>query len=683
MPSDIYLSVVVTTRNDDHGGRPLQRLQAFVNAMDAQCRRTGLSAEVIVVEWNPPSDRPRLSAALKWPAARSCSFRFIEVPSAVHRALAHADALPLFQMIGKNVGIRRARGRFVLATNMDILLSTELMDFIAARRLEPRRLYRVDRRDVEADVPVDGSVEEQMAYCRSHQLRVNRRDGTFPVNASGDPVTAADDIVDGATVRLGDGWFGREGDAATGTFRWAMATASLRLAAQPASGVLELSLEPNGYEPGMWADVEIAGDAGAVVGIAHVAEPAVHRFRVPAETATVTLRVVASATEKPPTPIFERRSPLFYKVRSVRLLPADRWIPRESELFPADVWRPANEGAAFTFERNQSGVSIGSDPRQSSWCAQAGPFTADVSGTYRFALTYEASEGGVSLGLASADAKEWLPSVVRDVRAGESRALTLSADLPAGQTFLLIASNDHPSRYGASRFVLRDLTSSVPFERLAAAASAADNGTGGPLLRAAMDRLLGAGGGASVRDRARAAIVYRSPEYAALRSAYGALDSTHARLVYEVERDAPLEELRDTLALLKRYRPADLHLNACGDFQLMSRDDWFELRGYPEFQSYSMNIDGLFGTIAHYAGIREHALDMPCCIFHLEHDTGSGWTPEGEQRLRQRIAERGITWIDAKTVFAWGAYMEWLQRPMIFNSSSWGFADEALPETSV
>ncbi len=164
MPSDIYLSVVVTTRNDDHGGRPLQRLQAFVNAMDAQCRRTGLSAEVIVVEWNPPSDRPRLSAALKWPAARSCSFRFIEVPSAVHRALAHADALPLFQMIGKNVGIRRARGRFVLATNMDILLSTELMDFIAARRLEPRRLYRVDRRDVEADVPVDGSVEEQMAY---------------------------------------------------------------------------------------------------------------------------------------------------------------------------------------------------------------------------------------------------------------------------------------------------------------------------------------------------------------------------------------------------------------------------------------------------------------------------------------------------------------------------------------
>ena len=55
-----YLSVVVTTRNDDHGGDPLKRLQAFVNTFDAQCRRTGLDAEVVVVEWNPPADRQRL-----------------------------------------------------------------------------------------------------------------------------------------------------------------------------------------------------------------------------------------------------------------------------------------------------------------------------------------------------------------------------------------------------------------------------------------------------------------------------------------------------------------------------------------------------------------------------------------------------------------------------------------------
>ena len=55
-----YLSVVVTSRNDDHGGDPLKRLQAFINCFDAQCCRTGLDAEVIIVEWNPPPDKPRV-----------------------------------------------------------------------------------------------------------------------------------------------------------------------------------------------------------------------------------------------------------------------------------------------------------------------------------------------------------------------------------------------------------------------------------------------------------------------------------------------------------------------------------------------------------------------------------------------------------------------------------------------
>ena len=63
-----YLSVVVVTRNDDHGGNPLSRLQAFVNTFDAQCKRTGLDVEVVVVEWNPPDGKPRVSDLLECPA---------------------------------------------------------------------------------------------------------------------------------------------------------------------------------------------------------------------------------------------------------------------------------------------------------------------------------------------------------------------------------------------------------------------------------------------------------------------------------------------------------------------------------------------------------------------------------------------------------------------------------------
>jgi hypothetical protein len=76
-------------------------------------------------------------------------------------------------------------------------------------------------------------------------------------------------------------------------------------------------------------------------------------------------------------------------------------------------------------------------------------------------------------------------------------------------------------------------------------------------------------------------------------------------------------------------------------------------------------------------------LEMPCCIYHLEHEKGSGWTPDGEAQLRRRIAESGLTWLDQATVHIWTTYMQWLNRPMIFNAADWGFGDAALVETSL
>ena len=62
-------------------------------------------------------------------------------------------------MIAKNVGIRRARGQFILATNIDILFSDELAEYLATRRLEHGRMYRIDRHDAMSDVPVDVPVQ--------------------------------------------------------------------------------------------------------------------------------------------------------------------------------------------------------------------------------------------------------------------------------------------------------------------------------------------------------------------------------------------------------------------------------------------------------------------------------------------------------------------------------------------
>ncbi|MEO7803003.1 MAG: hypothetical protein ABIS18_00715 [Actinomycetota bacterium] len=170
------LSIIVASRNDDHGGGLLRRMQLFVDALADQAGRHRLNAELIVVEWNPPRDRPPLREALRWPVS-TLDIRVITVPYAIHKEYKYAAELPLFQMIAKNVGIRRARGNFVLATNIDILFSEELVSLLASGVLRQGSHYRVDRYDVPGSVP-EGPILEQLNFCRDNVIRVSKRTGT-------------------------------------------------------------------------------------------------------------------------------------------------------------------------------------------------------------------------------------------------------------------------------------------------------------------------------------------------------------------------------------------------------------------------------------------------------------------------------------------------------------------------
>ncbi|MCU0241521.1 MAG: hypothetical protein MUF51_03755 [Vicinamibacteria bacterium] len=243
-PVNPYLSIVVTSRNDGHGGDLLRRMQIFVDGFVAQCQRHDLPAELIFVEWNPPADRPRLKEALQWPQPLApCAVRIIEVPPERHGRLRHAYVLPLFQMIAKNVGIRRARGQFVLATNIDILFNDELMAWIAKRELDPARMYRIDRHDADRDVPLEKDVAEQLAYCASHLVRVNTREGTFKLNPDGTPwrppVSEERDEIE---IALGAGWLPIGGSARD---HWAAAEAEFFVAGDAhGAGLLVADLEP-------------------------------------------------------------------------------------------------------------------------------------------------------------------------------------------------------------------------------------------------------------------------------------------------------------------------------------------------------------------------------------------------------------------------------------------------------
>lgn len=173
MSKPIHLSVVATSRNDNHGGSLTHRMQHFVDGFVAQCKRHRLRAELILVEWNPPTDRVPLREELRWPTDPGpCDIRIVTVPRELHARFTHADKIPLYQMIAKNVGIRRAHGAFVLATNIDILFSDAAMQYMRDR-LKPGLLYRAYRVDIPAAVPESGEFSEVLQFCDAQGFRIH------------------------------------------------------------------------------------------------------------------------------------------------------------------------------------------------------------------------------------------------------------------------------------------------------------------------------------------------------------------------------------------------------------------------------------------------------------------------------------------------------------------------------
>jgi hypothetical protein len=423
-----YLTVVATARNDNHGGNMLRRMQIFVNGLLEQCCRHQLPAELIIVEWNPPDGNPSLADALSWEVKDSpCDVRFVQVPPELHQRLKYSQALPLFQMIAKNVGIRRARGEYILATNIDLLFSDALIQFLAERRLQTGKVYRMDRYDVWSDVPLGAPMDEQLSYCDNNILRVCRKYGIEEVRS---PESILNPVVDQS---------------------------------------------PD-----------------------------------------------ASATEEVE--------------------------PAETDVEPAAVVTPESPPVLA--------ISLLQQVRQ------------------------------VYKGL--------LPVSTRD---------RILRTLPISFRNWLIA---------------KGLLTAQPVPVVIPPSSTPPPPPPPPSV--------------------------------------------------EAEEILPWE----TLPIL--------HTNACGDFTLMSRQDWFALRAYPEWEIFSFHLDSVLMFTAYYAGIEEVILEDPMRTYHIEHS--SGWTPEAErsQVLNKRLKKLQIPQLSMDQLTAMAMLMSQLGKPLIFNDENWGMVQDSLPE---
>ena len=176
-----YLSIVVVARNDNHGGDFTHRVNVFVKNFLTLSEKYKLSSELIIVEWNPLEDKPSLREAITWPnAQRNHSLiRIIHVPRKIHLDLPNPAKLALFEYVGKNVGVRRARGEYILTTNPDVIFSDELIQFFASGKLSSESFYRISRQDVRSPVTHTLPVAEQLAYCAQNVIRVQGYFGTY------------------------------------------------------------------------------------------------------------------------------------------------------------------------------------------------------------------------------------------------------------------------------------------------------------------------------------------------------------------------------------------------------------------------------------------------------------------------------------------------------------------------
>lgn len=163
----------MTSRNDNYGGNLLPRMK---NSLDSL--KTSFSTddvEIILVDWNPPDNEPSFKESLILEKSE-LDVRVIQVSNEIHQTIENSDKLPIFEYLAKNVGIRRAKGKFVLSTNPDIVFSVELTNYLKTMDLRNECFYRIDRYDLSDEIPTSFSYTNKINFSKQNVSRINKKD---------------------------------------------------------------------------------------------------------------------------------------------------------------------------------------------------------------------------------------------------------------------------------------------------------------------------------------------------------------------------------------------------------------------------------------------------------------------------------------------------------------------------
>jgi hypothetical protein len=155
--SQPYVSIVLTGRNDGHDGDFLRRFFAALLFNHRELVARAIPHEFVLVEWAPLPQAPLLVDLVeaRCPAALVEDFRTLIVDPAYHEAMTLNPRLVYHQFLAKNVGVRRARGEYVISTNCDVIFGRQVLQSVERRALEPAVVHRAARWDLKATIDID------------------------------------------------------------------------------------------------------------------------------------------------------------------------------------------------------------------------------------------------------------------------------------------------------------------------------------------------------------------------------------------------------------------------------------------------------------------------------------------------------------------------------------------------
>jgi hypothetical protein len=166
------ISAVIVSRNDGYGGHLNERATyCFNSAIDTY-------DEVIYVDWNSPEHS--LLYDIKDNIQFKGNFKHIIIPPAAAKVLTNYDehAQVCCEVLGRNIGIKRATGDYILSTNIDIIAPRRDTLEAAINSLEPNSFYVFSRCDVDLPEILDfhGGECKYNDYdaLRNHLISLNK-----------------------------------------------------------------------------------------------------------------------------------------------------------------------------------------------------------------------------------------------------------------------------------------------------------------------------------------------------------------------------------------------------------------------------------------------------------------------------------------------------------------------------